>query len=69
MFSVLNLGQTGLYFSWIIKEKFLEDVLKLVVKDLDGYVKSGDETVSTVSLLPIRNFVGKNIKLKLQVRN
>lgn len=69
LFSILNSGQTGLYFSWMVKGKFMEDVLKLVVKDLDGYVKSGDETATNVTLLPIRNFMEKNIKLKLQVRH
>lgn len=67
IFTINNYGETGFYFSWKFKDKYLSDVMKLTFKDADGYVKVNSEAGSIIRLLPIRNFTGRTITIKLQV--
>lgn len=68
IFTINNIGETGFYFDWYYKDKFLRDYLQVAFKDIEGYVKSTSETYSVLRIVPVRNFSGRIVTISFKVR-
>lgn len=67
-FNIANIGKTGLYFVWSIKDE-TSDKFRINFKDQEGYVMSNSEVISSLNITLLKNTFIDKFRVKLQVFN
>lgn len=66
-FTIANKGKTGLYYVWSADESQLRDQLKIRFDDQEGYITSGSQAKTTVTITPIVRLDLSRFKFNLKV--
>ncbi|KAF5288916.1 hypothetical protein FQA39_LY03795 [Lamprigera yunnana] len=68
IFVISNIGLTGFYYMWTVKEDFISNKLELAFQDAEGFVPVSKETSTKMIMTPLTKVVIKKLVVKLQIR-